>query len=277
MGDGLGQRVSPAACLTQGRPGIDRIVIREVQYQLELNRCRNEEIIVKGNFGWARPMWAGRPRIDLIVIREVQYQFEVKRCRNKEIIVKSKFEWPQPMWAGCPRVGNGSMHMHRCRNEEIIVKGNFGWAWPMWAGHPRINCVDIREVQYQFEVNRCINVVKGNFRWAWPTWAGRPRIDRIVIREVQYQFEDNRCRNEEIIFKVLLLIDGRTDRQTERRRSLQSWVVVFELGRDIIGTKLLTKFHEDGTRNQMLTDGRTDVRRTKTGHKSSPEPFLPNH
>ncbi|KAH3849149.1 hypothetical protein DPMN_091545 [Dreissena polymorpha] len=32
----------------------------------------------------------------------------------------------------------------------------------------------------------------------------------------------------------------------------------FELGRDFIGTKLLTKFHEDGTRNQMLTDGRTD-------------------
>ncbi|KAH3702889.1 hypothetical protein DPMN_077916 [Dreissena polymorpha] len=31
----------------------------------------------------------------------------------------------------------------------------------------------------------------------------------------------------------------------------------FELGRDFIGTKLLTKFHEDGTRNQMLMDGRT--------------------
>ncbi|KAH3821465.1 hypothetical protein DPMN_123229 [Dreissena polymorpha] len=45
----------------------------------------------------------------------------------------------------------------------------------------------------------------------------------------------------------------------------------FELGRDFIGTKLLTKFHEDGTINQMLTDGRTDMRRTKTGHKSSPE------
>ncbi|KAH3882258.1 hypothetical protein DPMN_006192 [Dreissena polymorpha] len=40
----------------------------------------------------------------------------------------------------------------------------------------------------------------------------------------------------------------------------------FELVGDFIGTKLLTKFHEDGTRNQMLTD-----RRTKTGHKSSPE------
>ncbi|KAH3847793.1 hypothetical protein DPMN_090123 [Dreissena polymorpha] len=31
----------------------------------------------------------------------------------------------------------------------------------------------------------------------------------------------------------------------------------FELGPDFIGTKLLTKFHEDGTRNQMLMDGRT--------------------
>ena len=42
---------------------IDRIVIREVQYQLEVNRCRNEDIIEKGNFGWAWPMWAGRPRV----------------------------------------------------------------------------------------------------------------------------------------------------------------------------------------------------------------------
>ncbi|KAH3832021.1 hypothetical protein DPMN_105295 [Dreissena polymorpha] len=55
---------------------IDRIVIREVQYQFEVNRCRNEEIIVKCNFGWVWSMWAGRPRIDRIVIREVQYQFE---------------------------------------------------------------------------------------------------------------------------------------------------------------------------------------------------------
>ncbi|KAH3791632.1 hypothetical protein DPMN_145120 [Dreissena polymorpha] len=64
---------------------IDRIVIREVQYQLEVNRCRNEEIIVKGIFGWAWPMWAGRPRIDRIVIREAQYQFEVNRCGNEEV------------------------------------------------------------------------------------------------------------------------------------------------------------------------------------------------
>ncbi|KAH3771290.1 hypothetical protein DPMN_172604 [Dreissena polymorpha] len=92
---------------------IDHIVIREVQYKLEVIRCRNEEVIVKGNFGWVWPIWAGRPRIDRIVIREVYYQFErdapelaigpciveidridirevqyqlqVKRCRNEEV------------------------------------------------------------------------------------------------------------------------------------------------------------------------------------------------
>ncbi|KAH3853876.1 hypothetical protein DPMN_096411 [Dreissena polymorpha] len=76
--------------LSRGAPGlvmgpciveIDRIVTREVQYQLEVNRCINEEIIVKGNFGWAWPMWAGHPRIDRIVIKKVQYQFETDRHR----------------------------------------------------------------------------------------------------------------------------------------------------------------------------------------------------
>ncbi|KAH3880702.1 hypothetical protein DPMN_004624 [Dreissena polymorpha] len=47
----------------------------------------------------------------------------------------------------------------------------------------------------------------------------------------------------------------------------------FELGRDFIEAKLLTKFHEDGTRNVASrvftsTDGHT---LTKTGQKSSPE------
>ncbi|KAH3770051.1 hypothetical protein DPMN_171330 [Dreissena polymorpha] len=54
----------------------------------------------------------------------------------------------------------------------------------------------------------------------------------------------------------------------------------FELGRDFIGAKLLTKFHEDETRNVasrvftskcLRTDGRMDIRRTKTGQKSSLE------
>ncbi|KAH3814997.1 hypothetical protein DPMN_143516 [Dreissena polymorpha] len=65
---------------------IDRIVIREVQYQLEVNRCRNEEVIVKGNFGWVWPMWAGRPRVGIGAMHKVQYQLEVNWCRNEEII-----------------------------------------------------------------------------------------------------------------------------------------------------------------------------------------------
>ncbi|KAH3805686.1 hypothetical protein DPMN_133993 [Dreissena polymorpha] len=73
---------------------IDRIVIREVHHQLEVNWCRNEEVIVKGNFGWGAPALVIVPcivEIDRIVIREVQYQFEVNRCRNEEIIVKGNF------------------------------------------------------------------------------------------------------------------------------------------------------------------------------------------
>ncbi|KAH3831098.1 hypothetical protein DPMN_104360 [Dreissena polymorpha] len=122
----------------------------------QVNWCRNEEIIEKGNFGWAWPMWAERPRINHIVIREVQYQFEVNRS-------------------------------------------NFGWAWPMWAGRHRIYRIFIRKVQYQFEVNRCRNeeiIVKLQF-WVGP----QVKIDRIVIREVRYQFEDNRYRNEKNIFQ----------------------------------------------------------------------------
>ncbi|KAH3893281.1 hypothetical protein DPMN_017427 [Dreissena polymorpha] len=48
----------------------------------------------------------------------------------------------------------------------------------------------------------------------------------------------------------------------------------FKLDQDFIGTKLLTKFHEDRTINvasrclRTNVNGRTDVRRTKTGHKS---------
>ncbi|KAH3706436.1 hypothetical protein DPMN_065822 [Dreissena polymorpha] len=86
--------LSDTARESRGAPGlvmgpcivqIDHIVITHVQYQFKVNRCRNEEVIVKGNFGWAWSMWAGRPRIDRIVIRDVQYQFEVNLCRNEEV------------------------------------------------------------------------------------------------------------------------------------------------------------------------------------------------
>ncbi|KAH3821780.1 hypothetical protein DPMN_123548 [Dreissena polymorpha] len=103
--------------LWAGRPRVGNGAMHKVQYRFEVNRCRNNEILVKGIFGWAWPMWAGCPWV------EVQFQFEVNRCRN----------------------------------EEIIVKCNFGWSWPMWQGRPRIDRIVIREAQYGFEVNRCRN------------------------------------------------------------------------------------------------------------------------
>ncbi|KAH3700170.1 hypothetical protein DPMN_075141 [Dreissena polymorpha] len=106
-----------AACVSQGRPKVGNGAMHKVQYQFEVNRCRNEEIIVKGNFGWAWPMWAGCPRIDRIVIRKVQYKYEVNWCRNEEII------------GGAPQVEIDRIVIrevryqfedNRCRNEEII-------------------------------------------------------------------------------------------------------------------------------------------------------------
>ncbi|KAH3780800.1 hypothetical protein DPMN_158622 [Dreissena polymorpha] len=225
---------------------IDRIVIREVQYQFEVNRCRNEEILIKSNYGWLWSKWAGwgapgwimRPcivEIDRIVIREVQYQLEVNQCRNEEVLVKGNFVWAWPMWEGRPRVGNGpciveidrivirelqyQFEVNQCRNEEVIS---------MWAVRPMIYCFVIREVQYQFEVNRCRNeevIVKGNFGWVGSMW-----IDPIVIREVQYQFEVNRCRNEEVNFQGSSAYsvgedsgqDGRTDRRQGFSKSV--WI-----------------------------------------------------
>ncbi|KAH3787061.1 hypothetical protein DPMN_165180 [Dreissena polymorpha] len=93
------------------RPRIDRIVIRVVQYQLEVNRCRNEEVIVKGNFGWVWPIWAG------------------------------------PWGVQC---GHGWSLDWRI-NEEVVLKHNFGWAWSMWAGRPKDGNGAMHNVQYQFE------------------------------------------------------------------------------------------------------------------------------
>ncbi|KAH3796695.1 hypothetical protein DPMN_150264 [Dreissena polymorpha] len=132
--------------------------------------------MLKQNFAWAWSMWAGTPglvrvpcivEIDRIVIREVQYQLEVNRFRN----------------------------------EEVIVKGNFEWVWPMWAGP--WDRVVIRD-------------------WARSMWTGRPRIDRIVIRDVQYQFEVNRCRNEEVNIKIPNSDSARVGRDSGQDRRTDS-------------------------------------------------------
>ncbi|KAH3834963.1 hypothetical protein DPMN_108296, partial [Dreissena polymorpha] len=67
---------------------INRIVIREVQYQFEVNRCRNEEIIVKGKFGWAWPLWAGRPRVVLSVI----LTFDENEKKNQSVMGQTEYK-----------------------------------------------------------------------------------------------------------------------------------------------------------------------------------------
>jgi hypothetical protein len=62
-GCGLCGRGAPGLVMGPCIVEIDRIVIREVQYQFEVNQCINEEIIVKGNFGRVWSMWAWRPRV----------------------------------------------------------------------------------------------------------------------------------------------------------------------------------------------------------------------
>ncbi|KAH3795108.1 hypothetical protein DPMN_148653 [Dreissena polymorpha] len=66
------------------------IEIDQVQYQLEVNRCRKEEIMVKGNFGWVWSMWAGRPRGSDVVylvmgpcIVEI-YRIVIRECRSRK-------------------------------------------------------------------------------------------------------------------------------------------------------------------------------------------------
>ncbi|KAH3782379.1 hypothetical protein DPMN_160294 [Dreissena polymorpha] len=108
---------------TRGRPRIDGSVIRDVQYQFEVNPCRNEEVV--------RGLWPCIVAIDRIAKKDVQYQFEVNRCRNEEVRVKGNFEWP--MCGG----GAPGLVMQPC----IVY----------------IDCIVIRDVQYQFEVNRCRN------------------------------------------------------------------------------------------------------------------------
>ncbi|KAH3692941.1 hypothetical protein DPMN_193277 [Dreissena polymorpha] len=182
---------------------IGHIVIREVQYQLEVNQCRNEE---------GRPRVGNGPcivEIDRIVIRELQYQFEVNRCRNEE-----------SMWAVRPMIDRivirevqYQFEVNRCRNEEILVKSNYGWLWSKWAGCPRIDSIVIREGGCGLVMGPCI-----------------VEIDRIVIREVQYQFEVNRCRNEEVNSQGSSAYsvgedsgqDGRTDRRQGFSKSV--WI-----------------------------------------------------
>ncbi|KAH3753449.1 hypothetical protein DPMN_188086 [Dreissena polymorpha] len=164
-----------------------------LRYQFEVNRCRNEEILVKGNFGLVWSKWAGCPRVDNGAMHK-------NRCRKEEVIVKGNFGWVWSMLAERRRIDRivirevqYQFEVNRCRNEEVIVKGNFGWVGSMWVGRSRA----------------------GN--------GGHELLRFIVIGEVQYQFEVNRCRNEEVYFQGSNSgQDGRTDRRQGFSKSV--WI-----------------------------------------------------
>ncbi|KAH3810279.1 hypothetical protein DPMN_138669 [Dreissena polymorpha] len=69
-------------------------------------------------------------------------------------------------------------------------------------------------------------------------------IDRIVIRYVQYQLEVNRCINEEVNEEIVARTDRRTDRRTDGGDN-HNIHTLFKKRQDIIRTNVLTKFHEE--------------------------------
>ncbi|KAH3812438.1 hypothetical protein DPMN_140870 [Dreissena polymorpha] len=205
-GGALGLVMGP--CIVE----IYRIVLRDVQYQFEVNRCRNEEVIVKGNFRWAWSIWAGAPQIeiDCIVIRDVQYQFEVNRCRN----------------------------------EEDIKKGNFGSAWSMWAGAPQveIDCIVIRDVGYQLEVNQCRNEeVNVKLHKTRGPEGPKPPLGNHVFQANIIIFE-----LIQDIIETNLLTKFHEDWTINVASRVFTWKNAPPLGSH---TNLLTKFHEDWTIN----------------------------
>ncbi|KAH3826174.1 hypothetical protein DPMN_128070 [Dreissena polymorpha] len=92
------------------------------------------------------------------------------------------------MWAGRLNFGNGAMHM-------IRLKGNAGWVRPMWAvPWVRVVIRDIQRGAPGLIIGPCI-----------------VEIDRFVIRDIKYQFQVNRCRNAEVNFQgSMSRSDGQT-------------------------------------------------------------------
>ncbi|KAH3811699.1 hypothetical protein DPMN_140114 [Dreissena polymorpha] len=67
---------------------IDRIVMRKVQYQFDVN-LKTAILGGRGLYGRGAPGLVMGPciiEIDRIVIRDVRYQFEDNPCKNEEII-----------------------------------------------------------------------------------------------------------------------------------------------------------------------------------------------
>ncbi|KAH3878772.1 hypothetical protein DPMN_002671 [Dreissena polymorpha] len=235
---------------------IDRIVIREVQYQLEVNRCRNEEIIVKGSFSGVAyvggapqveidcivikefqyqfeailwPMWAGRPRFRLT------YQFEVNRCRNEVIIV------------GRPRVGNGAMHNNRCRNEDIF-QGFSAYS------DGRTEDGDNHNIPTFFPKSMGIITYNKNMftNMLSITYSTESVIKLIVVGLLDMLFDDTFSAIVSSFDQDSVLVEVKNVAPSPRGHVIHPTGLFFKLSRDIIRTNVMTKFHKDLTKTKTL-------------------------
>ncbi|KAH3812364.1 hypothetical protein DPMN_140794 [Dreissena polymorpha] len=79
-----------------GRPRIDRIVISDVQYQFEVNRCRNVEVNFQGSSAYRRTDGRTDGGDNHIIPRSNSERRRVSpRC--KDVILKGNFGWTRTM------------------------------------------------------------------------------------------------------------------------------------------------------------------------------------
>ncbi|KAH3813204.1 hypothetical protein DPMN_141656 [Dreissena polymorpha] len=225
--------------------------------EIDQNRCRNKEVMVKGNFGWA-----GAPQVEI----------DLNRCRNEDVIVKGNFGQIFHVIQLTGTIFELNSHI---KETNVLTKFHENWAKnvtsrvftcfyykhieknaPLTGGHVFSPIWTIFELTFMMIGKK---IVTSRVKTA-PSSGGH------VFQRTGTTFELIQHINKtNILTKDLVFDPARPN---------------FELDRDLIGTKLLTKFHEDRTINvasRVLknkcgrTDGWTDKRQTKTGHKSSPE------
>ncbi|KAH3749342.1 hypothetical protein DPMN_183839 [Dreissena polymorpha] len=217
---------------------IDRIVIREVQYQLEVNRCRNEEIIVKAHFGWAWPMWAGTPglvmgpyivEIDRIVIREVQYQFEVNGGRTFKVIEGSR---------------KSANHKSLSFFKDIIGTNLL----TKFHDYQKINVASRKNAEptgsHVFQPISIIFELPYNEKNAPPPGSRVFQANVTIFKLFQDIIETNLLTkvHEALTINVASIV-----------HVFQANITIFKLIQDIIETNHLTKFHEDWTMQPLET------------------------
>ncbi|KAH3782148.1 hypothetical protein DPMN_160059 [Dreissena polymorpha] len=225
---------------------IDRIVIRKFQYQFELNRCRNEEIIEKGNFGWVWSMWAGRPRIDRIVIREAQYQFEVNRCRNEEekchVLLAAIFFSPTGTIFELIQDIIRTNHLTKFHDDRTI---NLASRVLTKKNAPPPDIIR-KNLQTKFHEDRKINV------------ASRVLTRKNAPPPCGHFHEDRTINVDSRVLTRFYYSHIRKNAPPTGGHVFQATGTIFELVQNIIGTNLLTKFHDERTINtasRVLTRG----------------------